>query len=366
MDNNNEINKKTRLKDIAEKAGVSLGTIDRVVHGRSGVSSKSKAKVEKILSEMNYLPNRYASALSRKSVFTIVCVIPRHNPGDYWDDVEQGFQRVIRKYADFKVQLHILSYDQYNYYTFAQCIQDVFALDPQGVVLDPAVDIYTNDLVQKLQEKKIPFVYIDTLNRIGNPLAFYGLDPIRSGYFTAKMLMMGNVNNEPVLLFRKSNEGTNTNSQQECRRKGFLQYMAQNAKDCKLFTLDLKMQYPEEDRQLIEQICAKHPEIHYGAFFNSMVYVVADYLRYKDMHNFHLIGYDLLERNKCALREGYVDFLIAQSPELQSWKSVQALCDYLLFNIRPKEINYMPIDFITSETLDYYEQRDLLSLNSAI
>ena len=45
-----------RIKDIAQLAGVSVGTVDRVLHGRSGVSEKSREKVEKILKKLDYQP----------------------------------------------------------------------------------------------------------------------------------------------------------------------------------------------------------------------------------------------------------------------------------------------------------------------
>ena len=51
-----------RIKDIAKRANVSVGTVDRVIHGRSGVSKKSRERVEKILKEMDYQPNMYANA----------------------------------------------------------------------------------------------------------------------------------------------------------------------------------------------------------------------------------------------------------------------------------------------------------------
>ncbi len=46
---------KTRIKDIAERAGVSVGTVDRVLHNRPNVSKKSLEKVQKALDEMDYL-----------------------------------------------------------------------------------------------------------------------------------------------------------------------------------------------------------------------------------------------------------------------------------------------------------------------
>lgn len=62
-----------RIKDIARQAGVSVGTIDRVLHGRSGVSAESRKKVEEVLKQLDYQPNMYASALaSNKNINSLV------------------------------------------------------------------------------------------------------------------------------------------------------------------------------------------------------------------------------------------------------------------------------------------------------
>ena len=47
---------KIRIKDIAERAGVSVGTVDRVLHKRPNVSESALKRVEKVLKEMNYQP----------------------------------------------------------------------------------------------------------------------------------------------------------------------------------------------------------------------------------------------------------------------------------------------------------------------
>lgn len=54
---------KIRIKDIAERAGVSVGTVDRVLHNRPNVSKPAREKVEEALKEMNYQPNVYALSL---------------------------------------------------------------------------------------------------------------------------------------------------------------------------------------------------------------------------------------------------------------------------------------------------------------
>lgn len=66
---------KIRIKDIARLANVSTGTVDRVLHNRGEVSAKSREKVEKVLKEINYQPNIYASALASKKKIHICYII---------------------------------------------------------------------------------------------------------------------------------------------------------------------------------------------------------------------------------------------------------------------------------------------------
>ena len=56
---------KFTIKQIADMAGVSRGTVDRVIHNRYGVKPDVKERVEKILTEINYKPNVIAQALKR-------------------------------------------------------------------------------------------------------------------------------------------------------------------------------------------------------------------------------------------------------------------------------------------------------------
>ena len=60
------------IKDIARMAGVSAGTVDRVLHNRGDVSPKSKAKVQKVLDEIHYQPNVFAIGLAAKKKYTFI------------------------------------------------------------------------------------------------------------------------------------------------------------------------------------------------------------------------------------------------------------------------------------------------------
>ena len=81
---------KIRIKDIAEKSGVSVGTVDRVLHNRPNVSKSAREKVESVLNNINYQPNMYASALAYNKSYTFYCIIPKHESEAYWEEIEEG------------------------------------------------------------------------------------------------------------------------------------------------------------------------------------------------------------------------------------------------------------------------------------
>ena len=56
--------KHIRIKDIAEKAGCSIGTVDRVIHKRGKVSPEVRERIEAIMKELDYRPDLNARALA--------------------------------------------------------------------------------------------------------------------------------------------------------------------------------------------------------------------------------------------------------------------------------------------------------------
>jgi LacI family transcriptional regulator len=56
-----------RLKDIAERAGVSVMTVSKVMRDASDVSSATKARIRQLAAEMGYMPDRVAQGLRNRS-----------------------------------------------------------------------------------------------------------------------------------------------------------------------------------------------------------------------------------------------------------------------------------------------------------
>lgn len=351
----NKLPERIRIKDIARLADVSVGTVDRVIHGRSGVSEVSRKRVEEILKQLDYHPNMYASALASNKKYSFYCLLPAHLKGEYWTAIEKGIYEAIESYSDFNISAQISYYDPYDYSSFTKESKIILEKEPDGVLFAPTAHQYTQDFTNALTERNIPFIYLDSMLKDIAPLAFFGQNSNQSGYFAARMLMMlAGQDAKEIVVFRKINEGIVGSNQQENREIGFRQYMKEHHPACNILELNLHAKRPDDDNKMLDTFFSNHPSVSNGITFTSKVYIVGEYLQERNMKHFNLIGYDLLERNVSCLKQGSVSFLIAQQPEVQGFNGIKALCDYLIFRKEVTRINYMPIDLLSAENIDYY------------
>ncbi len=86
--------KKARIKDIAELAGVSIGTVDRVLHKRGEVAEKTREKVIKIVKDLDYSPNVIARALKSKKKINLVSFLPEPTEESaFWMKHPEGMEK---------------------------------------------------------------------------------------------------------------------------------------------------------------------------------------------------------------------------------------------------------------------------------
>ena len=64
------------LRDVAERAGVTVTTVSRMLNGRVNVSEKTRNKIQKAMRELRYHPNEMARSLAKKSSNIIGLMVP--------------------------------------------------------------------------------------------------------------------------------------------------------------------------------------------------------------------------------------------------------------------------------------------------
>jgi LacI family transcriptional regulator len=153
--------KKARIKDIANLASVSIGTVDRVLHERGEVADKTRKKVLKIAKELKYSPNLMAQALKSKKRFQLVSLLPEPTEDNtFWSKHPQGLTRAMNELDQFPVSLTQVTFDMLNEDDFQQKADEVLDLRPDGVILAPIFKAESIVFCDRLVKEKIPFVFV--------------------------------------------------------------------------------------------------------------------------------------------------------------------------------------------------------------
>ena len=351
---------KIRIKDIAKRAGVSAGTVDRVLHNRPNVSPKALEKVKKALAEVDYKPNMYASALAYNKSYTFYSLIPKHESEAYWEEVEEGAQSACDRYRDFNISNKVLYYNRFSPETFAKLMNEVLKQEPDGVIIVPSQIDTTRRFTDMMHERNIPFILLDSFMPDLKPLAFFGQDSFASGYFAARMLMMMAPKEKEIMLMKQMRNGNVASKQQENRETGFRHYMRDHFPSVTINEVNLPLdEKREEYDKILDTFFKSHPAVHHCITFNSKAHLVGEYLQRANMRNVQIMGYDMVPKNAECVRQGSISFLIAQHGYMQGYECIESLFNAIVLKKEVDPVNYMPIELLTRENIDYYRRKNI-------
>lgn len=342
------------IKDIARMAGVSAGTVDRVLHDRGDVSSKSREKVQKVLDEIDYQPNVFAIGLAAKKKYAITCLIPYYIEHDYWHSVAAGIERAHRELHPFNVSIRFLYYEHGDRTSYQEACQKIEEIQTDAILLAPNFREITLSLLTQLEEQHIPYAFIDFNMEETHALKYIGQDSHKSGYIAAKILMRNYAKGQELVLFLSNNKENPAEIQMQRRLNGFMLYIAEEYDRIIIHDVILNKTNPEQNKEVLEAFFQSHPNPMLGVAFNSRVYQVGNFLQETSRKMAGLVGYDLLKDNVALLKSGEVTYLVGQRPGLQGYCAIKALCDHVVFKKSVAPVKYMPIDILIKENIDFY------------
>ena len=146
------------IKDIAEKAGVSVATVSRVINESGYVSEKSKKLVEAVIKEYNYCPNAAARSLITQASDMIGLVMPeRVNP--FFVKVYDG---VTRKADEQNITVLFYKTDD-DEDKQGEILKQLRAQSVKGILLTPSLyqTSATRKMLEQIEGAGIPVVLID-------------------------------------------------------------------------------------------------------------------------------------------------------------------------------------------------------------
>jgi LacI family transcriptional regulator len=344
----------TGVKEIARRANVSIGTVDRVLHNRKGVSEETKQKINAIIEELDFRPNKMASLLANKKVVNFAVLIPKvSDETDYWSFPLAGIQQAETETRQFGVKLHYFFYDLNSKQSFLQQTEDLLKIEPQAILLAPTFVEESLLFSKKITELNIPFVFINSDLPKQESLCYIGPDLFQSGRLSGQLVGLVAKENDEILIINISSDLENDHHLLR-KEQGFKKYFEEHKLQNRITTLNIDETKLENIEQSLIRSLAANPSVNALFVTNSRVNIVAKIL-VKYSLDFLLVGYDFMEENVNYLKEGVIDFLICQRPKEQGYLGLMALYKHL-FNVGDSEKNiYMPIDIITNENYQFYK-----------
>ncbi|MGF7396369.1 LacI family DNA-binding transcriptional regulator [Thermoanaerobacterium thermosaccharolyticum] len=239
------------IRDVAEKAGVTVTTVSRVLNNRGYISEKTRKKVYEAMKELNYQPNELARSLYRRKSYLIGLLIP---------SVSHPFFAELTSYIEY--------YAYQNDYKILLCnsLQDVEKeKDYINMLKMHQVDgiiIGSHTLkTEQYLNVNLPIVAIDRY--FSEKIPYVASDNYNGGVLATKLLIQNGCRkiahiSGPLILNTPANN----------RYKAFMDVVKENNIENVVVETKLNVFDTDEYKKLIIKLFTDHPDID-GVFASS-------------------------------------------------------------------------------------------------
>lgn len=333
------------ITQIAKLAGVSRGTVDRVIHQRGRVAPEVEKRIRDIMDENDYHPNMLGRALAvSKTPLTIgMIMIEKGNP--FFQLIHSGMKEAVSQFRDYPILVdfrHINGVDEEEYLKVLDELESkVNALIIAG--------LQTKRIVEKVNQiaKNIPVMTLNIDLEDSYRIGFIGIDDYKAGTCLAGLAHSLTRSGENILIL----SGSKTIHSQSQRVNGFLDTMKQYP-EILLSNVIYTEDKLEISNKLLKEILSKK-------YYKTIVMVdswlanAGEVVAQTGYNDINILGFDLMPQNKEALKQGKVTYIIDQSAYMQSYECVHKVCEHLIYGTElPKGKNYLPIHIYNKYNLD--------------
>jgi LacI family transcriptional regulator len=337
------------IKEIARQANLSIGTVDRVLHGRGDVAKKTEEKIKAIIKKTGYKTNIHASNLSMKATHEIGVIMPiPHQDGGYWEMLQNGIDQATGELTSFNVHRRYFFFDKYSEDSFLEAGGKALERNMAGLVITPVLCGTCRSFVESIPPE-VPYVYVDSTIPDTTPLTCIGQNSFQSGVCGAQLMEMLIGKKRAVVCLRILPDDFHINE----RVRGFADHYG---KVSDVHVYDVSGSLNNDD--FIDFVASVNREVpDCRGFFvtNAETHRVAKALRSLKVTGKRIIGYDCIEENKRLVEEGTIDFIISQNTEKQGYMGINTLYRYLVLKETCSKEVSMPIDIVMKGNLSNYQ-----------
>jgi LacI family transcriptional regulator len=172
---------------IAELADVSIGTVDRALHGRNGIRESTRQRILQIAGQIGYTPNLAARALSvSKTGVRIGVCIPREIHFFYdqmWSGVLDEARRVAQLGVQFEYRpVRALAEDD------TKALKELLKSGVNGVVLTAGNPNDLTPLINEAEEKGVRVICVSTDAPESQRSSIVCVEPWLNGHLAGELM----------------------------------------------------------------------------------------------------------------------------------------------------------------------------------
>ncbi|MDR1562537.1 MAG: LacI family DNA-binding transcriptional regulator [Dysgonamonadaceae bacterium] len=341
---------KPTIKMIAKKAGVSRGTIDRVLHNRPNVNSEKRQKVLDILKEMDYAPNFAARALALKVKDIKIAALLPNWTGYFKEEVLRGIEDATQELRNYNIDILL---ERCKTEQPQECIKKIDALIAKGI---RGIAICAKDTISiqkklfSIVQAGIPVVTFNSDISHSGRLCFVGMDLIKEGRIGAELMSKILPAKGRTLIVCGNLEFYAHKS----RVQGFCDRFQELGRQPNTYTVVETNNEHETTRQRVSEYLAGKEDIKGIYMANESVAGCVEAIKQSHIaKKIPLVCHDASSSHIDFLREGIVDFVIEQNMYRQGLEPLKMIADLLIEGKRPeKDIDYSRIHIVCAENID--------------
>lgn len=349
-----------RIKDIAKKAKVSTGTVDRVIHKRGNVSPEKRARVKAVMEELDYEPNIIARTLASRKVLRISLLLPDPSIDPYWELPDKGLEKAWQSVRHYGVDLEHYYFNLFYQADFTKKATVALQGNPEAIVFPPVFLKAANELLEECTRRGITVSLFNTELSGENVLTYVGQNSYQSGVLAGKLLSFSMGASDRVAVVNLSKEPANAKHLSD-KAQGLEDYFetrgmsSANRVEKVVFE---EFEHRAALRAFLLDLLHQQPQIKGFFVTNSRAYQILDALGQEALRDIRIVGFDLLPENIAYLQKGAIQFLINQNPVEQGYLSLTSVVHKLIFDKEVDAIQHLPLDIVVAENAKYYLARE--------
>ena len=339
---------KVGIKEIAAKLNVSIGTVDRALHGRAGINPMTAAKILKMAKTLGYKPNVAAQILKLNRKLVISVHLPRQI-AEFFDFLRSSIQDAAAPFQS-SIQLRFRDYPTLEQGD-VEALEAALAEGVDGVILAPGNPVQLKPLIGKAAQSNIPVVCVSTDAPGTDRLTSVSTDPFVSGSMAAELLTRCVQKPGPVLVMTGNMRVVDHTE----KLRGFAERLHMLSSHLRLVPVIETHDLPAEADRLTRDALERYSDLTsvYVTTANSLP-VIQALKQTGRLGKVALITTDLFPDLASYIRSGEVLATLYQRPQSQGRIAFEILYRYLTERTVPPRLYPLPPHLVMQSNLDLF------------